>query len=60
LESVLLGSLADSDEQAAINAEWTQEIQSRSNAYRSGKTETFDAEESLARVRQQLAARTQT
>jgi putative addiction module component (TIGR02574 family) len=54
LAVTLLGSLADSDEQAAIDAEWAREIQSRSNAYRTGKTETLDADESLARVRQQL------
>lgn len=56
----LLGSLASADEQAAIDVEWAREIQARSDAYRAVKTETFDAEESLARVRQKLAARTQT
>jgi putative addiction module component (TIGR02574 family) len=60
LAVTLLGSLASADEQAAIDAEWAREIQSRSDAYRAGKIETFDAEESIARVRQQLVARTQT
>jgi putative addiction module component (TIGR02574 family) len=57
LAVTLLGSLASSEEQAEIDAEWVREIQSRSDAYRNGITEAYDAEESLARVRQQLAAR---
>ena len=57
LAVTLLGSLADADEQAAVDAEWAREIQSRSDAVRAGQTETLDAAESLARVRQQLIAR---
>lgn len=58
LLAVTLWESASVDKQALIDAEWAQEIQARSDAYRTGKTEALDADESLAPVRQQLVART--
>ncbi len=54
----LLGSLTSTDTQAEIDAEWVEEISARSIAYRAGRAQTFDAQESLDRVRAKLVDRT--
>lgn len=54
----LFGSLSGGETQAEIEAEWSEEIMARSDAYRAGTTQAFDAQESLERVRAILAQRT--
>lgn len=56
----LLGSLTTPETQAEIDTEWDKEIEARSDACRTGTAVTFDAQESLDRIRARLAARTKS
>jgi putative addiction module component (TIGR02574 family) len=53
----LLGSLEPGHATEAVQAAWSAEIMSRSDALHAGTVQTLDAEESLALLRQRLAAR---
>ena len=52
-----LGSLSSEECQIEMDEIWEAEIAARSEAVRTGRSETLDAQESLERVRAQLAAR---
>ena len=45
------------EDQAEIDAAWNREIADRSDRYHNGSAVTFDAQESLERIRERLAAR---
>ncbi len=45
------------EDQAEIDTAWNPEIADRSNRYHNGSAVTFDAQESLERVRERLATR---
>ena len=45
------------EDQAEIDTAWNREIAARSNRYHDGSAVTFDAHESLERIRERLAAR---
>ncbi len=52
----LLDSLSLED-QAEIDTAWNREIVDRSDRYHNGSAVTFDAQESLERIRERLATR---
>ncbi len=45
------------EDQAEIDTAWNREIADRSDRYHNGSAVTFDAQESLERIRERLAAR---
>ena len=53
----LFGSLSTEECQVEVDEIWEAEIAARFEAVRTGRTETLDAQESLERVRAQLATR---
>ncbi len=45
------------EDQADIDTAWNREIAARSDRYHNGSAVTFDAQDSLERIRERLAAR---
>ena len=45
------------EDQAEMDTAWNREIAARSDRYHNGSADTFDAQESLERMRERLAAR---